>query len=335
LFKRFIPKFVFKSIPSDHYHKLTMAQGVKQQERKNNYFGKVHTLCKANKKAFIVTVDNVTSSQLHQIRQSLRNEATVLMGKNTMVRKAIREVLEECPDYEVILPYIKGNIGLVFTNGDLKKIRSLIISNRVAAPAKVGAIAQCDVSIPSGNTGIQPDKTSFFQALNISTKVVKGAIEIMNETLLVKTGQKVGPSEAELLNMLGVMPFTYGLSVLQVYDEGSIYESSILDISEESLINSFMAGTKNVAALSLQIDFPTVASVPHSIVNGYKKVLGIALATEYSFPAADAVKKILANPAAFAVAPVAAAIAMKAVVAPVKVEEKEESDEDMGLDLFG
>lgn len=110
---------------------------------------------------------------MHQIRQALRGEAVILLGKNTMIRRAIRGFLNEFPDYERLLPYVKGNVGFVFTNKDLKEIREKITANRVAAPARAGAIAPLDVFIPAINTGLDPSKTSFFQGTsNILTFLI-------------------------------------------------------------------------------------------------------------------------------------------------------------------
>lgn len=53
---------------------------------KATYFDKLEGLLEKYKSIFIVTVDNVSSQQMHEIRQSLRAEGVVLMGKNTMVR---------------------------------------------------------------------------------------------------------------------------------------------------------------------------------------------------------------------------------------------------------
>jgi len=89
---------------------------------------------------------------------------------------------------------------------------------KVAAPAKAGSIAPVDVLLPAQNTGLGPEKTSFFQALSIPTKIAKGTIEILNDVNLIKKGEKVGASEAALLNMLGIFPFSYGLIIQQVYD---------------------------------------------------------------------------------------------------------------------
>merc|ERR1712080_485763 len=107
-----------------------------------------------------------------------------------------------------------GNVGFVFTKEDLVSIRDMLLANKVKAPAKAGALAPLDVMVPAQNTGLGPEKTSFFQALNIPTKITKGTIEITNNVNLITAGDKVGMSEATLLNMLGISPFTYGLAAV-------------------------------------------------------------------------------------------------------------------------
>ena len=40
-----------------------------------------------------------------------------------------------------LLPYVKGNIGFVFTNEDLKEIRDLIQENKVGSPLDMCALS--------------------------------------------------------------------------------------------------------------------------------------------------------------------------------------------------
>jgi len=307
---------------------------------KANYFLKLTQLLDEYPKCFIVGVDNVGSKQMQQIRQSLRNDAVLLMGKNTMIRKAIRGHLENNPALEKLLPHIKANVGFVFTNLELVDVREKILENKVSAPAKAGAIAPVDVFIPAQNTGLGPEKTSFFQALSIPTKISKGTIEILNEIHLIKKEDKVGASEATLLNMLNISPFTYGLIIRQVYDSGTVFDPEILDITPEDLRAKFLAGVRNVAAVSLAIGYPTVASVPHSIVNGLKNLIAVAVETDINFKAADRAKEYLKDPSKFAVAaaPVAAAPAKGGSPAKEEKKKKEESEDeeedDMGFGLF-
>ncbi|KAI1105213.1 60S acidic ribosomal protein P0 [Jackrogersella minutella] len=305
------------------------------KQKKAEYFPKLKGLLEEYRSVFLVTVDNVSSQQMHEIRQSLRGEAVVLMGKNTMVRRALKTFIPDSPEYERLLPHVKGNIGFVFTNGDLKTIRDRILDNKVAAPARAGAVAPADVWIPAGNTGMEPGKTSFFQALGVPTKIARGTIEITTDLKLVESGSKVGPSEATLLNMLNISPFTYGLGVSQVYDQGNAFPPSVLDISEEQLLKSFTSAITTIAALSLALNFPTLPSVIHSLVNSYKKVLAVAIETEYSWPEIEQLKDRIANPDAYAAAAGPAAAAETTSAAPAEEEKKEESEEESGDEGFG
>lgn len=303
---------------------------------KSNYFMKITALFDEYPKAFIVNADNVGSKQMQLIRIALRGKGVVLMGKNTMMRKAIRGHLESNPALEKLLPYIKNNVGFVFTKDDLIDMRTVLLENKVRAPARAGAIAPLDVKVPAQATTLGPEKTSFFQALSIPTKITKGTIEILNEVALIKTGEKVGSSESTLLNMLNISPFTYGLLIERVYDSGTIFDPSILDITDDDIVSRFMEGIRNVASVCLAIGYPTMASAPHSIVNGFKKLLAVAVMTDYDFPEADQTKEYLKDPSKFAsavsAAPAAAAAAKPAAAAAK--EESEESDDDMGFGLF-
>lgn len=306
------------------------------RDKKVEYFSKLRELLEEYKSIFIVGVDNVSSQQMHEIRKALRGDAVVLMGKNTMVRRAIRGFLSELPEFEKLLPFIRGNVGFIFTNGDLKDIREVIVSNVVAAPARAGAIAPKDVWVPAGNTGMEPGKTSFFQALGVPTKIARGTIEIVSDVKVVEAEQRVGPSEASLLNMLNISPFTYGLSVVQVYDNGQVFPASILDITDDELVNHFVSAINTIASISLAIGYPTVPSVGHSVVNHYKNVLALSIATDYTFEGSEAIKDRLANPEAYAAAAPAAAASSSdaAPAAEEAAEEAEESDDDMGFGLF-
>ena len=64
----------------------------------------------------------------------------------------------------------------------------------------------------------------------------------------------------------------------------------MLDITDDDLGNLITAGLRNVAAACLELSYPTIASVPHSLINGYKNVLAIAVETDYSFPLAEKVR---------------------------------------------
>ena len=214
----------------------------------------------------------------------------------------------------------------------MKEIREKIIENRVAAPARAGAVAPLDVFIPAGNTGMPPDKTSFFQALGVPTKIARGTIEIVSELKLVVAGAKVGTSEATLLNMLNISPFTYGMTVAQIYDDGQVFGSDVLDVGEEQLLATLQSAIRTISTISLATNFPTLASVMHSLVNSYKNAIAVALETDYSWAEIDELKDRIANPDAYAAAAPAAAAPPSGEdkAAPAAAEESDEESDEGG-----
>lgn len=314
------------------------------KERKGEYFEKMRGLLDTYSKVFVVEVDNVGSNQMQQTRQAMRKDAEILMGKNTLMRKVMKEYLKDHPDhpYSELMPLLRGNVGFVFTNSDLGSIRDKILSNRVPAPARVGSIAPVDVTVPAGPTGCDPGQTSFFQTLQIATKITKGQIEIVNAVPILKKGDKVGSSEAALLQKLNIRPFTYGFVISSIYDNGSVFGAEVLDITPEVLSAQFFNALSKIAAISLHIGYPTQASFPHSIANAFKTLVAITVELEnYTFPKAEPFKAFVKDPSAFlaAAGPVGgdanASAGAAAPAAAAKVEEPEEVDLGGGMDMFG
>merc|ERR1719331_400210 len=225
----------------------------------------------------------------------------MVFGKNTMIRRCIRNLCEDGshPEWMTIVDVMRGNIGFIFTNGELSAIEEVISEFQKPAAAKAGVIAPCSCTIPKGPTGPDPAQTSFFQALNIATKINKGAIEIINDCKVLTAGNKVGTSEAALLTKMGVKPFKYGLVVAHVWD-GGVFDPSVMKISEEVLTTMFMAATGNVAAVCLATGFHTEASYPHVMMNAIMNATAVAAEAGYTeFDAAAKVAEFIADPAAY------------------------------------
>jgi large subunit ribosomal protein LP0 len=69
--------------------------------------------------------------------------------------------------FDKISNQLKGNINLIFTNGDLAEVKAILDQEIRPSPAKAGMIAPKDVSVPAGPTGLDPKQTGFFQNLQI------------------------------------------------------------------------------------------------------------------------------------------------------------------------
>merc|ERR1712195_122874 len=205
----------------------------KKQERKDKVWENTQTCCAKYSKCMFVNVDNVTSKQICIMRKQFREiDAVMCMGKNTLMRKAIKEMqdadIEENksrPHLNIIRDALVLNTGCIFTNGDLSVISKILDSQVRGAPAKVGSLAPKDVIVPAGPTGMDPKQTGFFQALNIQTKIVKAQIEIINPVTVIILGDKVTPSQTALLDKLKIMPFEYKMNIRSFMEGGKLVDA--------------------------------------------------------------------------------------------------------------
>ena len=300
--------------------------------KKTAYLDKLKNLLHSCPRVLIVSGDHVGSKQMQEIRISLRGKAHVLMGKNTMVRTALNQYQEENPDLDLsaLIEVVRGNVGFIFCISEPDEVRKIVLANKVPAAAKAGVLAPIDVTIPAGPTSLDPAQTNFFQALNIATKIVKGQIEIVNDVPLLKTGVKIQMSEQVLLQKLKIHPFSYSLVTKFIYDNGSVFDAAVLDITDKAIHSKIARALANLAAFSREVGMPTEASVPHSITSAFKNLASLVL--EAGIEGVPAVEALKAAAASAAAAPVAksASPAKGAAKAPV-VEEEEEEGGDFNL----
>lgn len=83
---------------------------------------------------------------------------------------------------------------------------------------------------------------------------------------------------------------------MAIYDNGSVFTPEVLNITPEILAAKFSMAVNNVAAISLAVGYPTLASVPHSMINAFKTCVAVAVeCPTYSFEKADPYKEFLAK----------------------------------------
>ena len=326
-------------LPPLHFFVFKMVS----RERKVELLEKLDTFLKTYSKIFIVSADNVGAKQIQYVRKALYGKAEMLFGKNTMRRMLLKKLSGEYPKLAGLIPYMVNNCTLVFTNADVSEIRDVMDEQRIGAPARAGQIAPVDVWVPAGPTKLDPQQTSFFQALNISTKINKGTIQINLDVQVCFKGERVGSSQAVLLQKLDMMPFSYGFEPIAIYDNGDIFSADVLSITDGMVQTYVQQAIKSIEALSLAVDVTTFASVPQVVASTFKSLLETSLAAEYEFdgPLSNAqMLKYLADPEAFtfSAAPAAAAASSGTAAAATEDPDSEsgsESDSDMGMGLFG
>ncbi|XP_042448905.1 60S acidic ribosomal protein P0-like [Zingiber officinale] len=115
-----------------------MVVKLSKEEKKVRYDKKLCSLLDEYGKVLIAAADNVGSNQLQSIRRGLRDDSVILMGKNILIHRCIRFHTEKTgtekignKDFLNLLPLLVGNVGLIFTKGDLKEVSEEVAKYKV------------------------------------------------------------------------------------------------------------------------------------------------------------------------------------------------------------
>jgi len=257
-------------------------------KKKSDYFEKVITLLEEYPKFILINCDNLSSKLIQQLRFSLRSsESVLLMGKNTLIKKALKLRFQEHPEWQQILPFLHQNVGFIFTKGSLTTLRESLQSCTVATTAKAGMVAPNGVVLPKKVTALEPSKTGYFAVLNIPTRITKGNVEILSEVTLCEKGKKVGCSEAAILQLLDIKCFVYGPTIVQCFNE-IMFPPHVLDFTESSLCKAMCDVMEFEEAVSLFQSYQSLHTVPDA-----RFLVAASQETDYSFKDVDGIKDYL------------------------------------------
>jgi len=224
--------------------------------RKTRFLNRFLNKCTTYNQIILFTIDNIPTGHLQLLRSQLRNDKTSLMfGKNTLIKRALKNLsVQYDPNLAKLIPYFKSNVGCLFAHdSDVLQLMYFIEQNGVTANAKPGMIAPCNVNFPKGTpTSLSPEKTSFFQAAGINTKISGGKIEIIKDVALVKEGEVVSETAYRILELLKLKPFKYYMRVQAVYDQGELTDLHLIRQAEKmmkkgvehiSILDRFLSST--------------------------------------------------------------------------------------------
>ncbi|OAG31555.1 large subunit ribosomal protein LP [Nematocida displodere] len=252
-----------------------------KKQRKEQSFERTVDYFSQYKKFLVVDLTSISSRQIQLIRQDIRGKGDFLMGKNTTIKLALKRYIEEHPELRGVEEVIKNNVALIFTNGSLNELEDIFENRKVFSVAKPGNTSQCDHWIEPVFTGLDPGKTSFFQALGIVTKITKGKIEILSRCQALTKGKKVGHSEAALLTLLGITPFVYKMQIVHAFADGKFFDVNYLSITEACVEKMVQDTIASLSAMALGAGYVTESTVDQELMEAIKEALSLAAGAEF------------------------------------------------------
>jgi len=260
-------------------------------QEKTEKIEEIKNLIQQHKVLGVASLQKIRAAQLQGLRRKLKGNASFLVIKNTIIRRAVAECKDK-PGLEGLEEHLTGSNIYLFTNLNPFKLVLILQKSRVKATARAGDIASEDVIVPAGNTGLPPGPIiSQFGSVGIPTRIESGGVWINRDTLVAKEGEAITARLASVLSKLGVKPVEVGLTLKAAYDEGLIITEDQLQLDLEEV----QRNVGEAQALALNLSLNSAYPMPENIRLLLQIVSqeSFALAMNASVPTSDTVAELL------------------------------------------
>ncbi len=265
--------------------------------RNKIFADKLRALAKEYKIIGVVDVESLPAPQFQKIRASIRKTAKVLIVKKNIINLVLAELEKTHPGISALSDKMTGIVGLIFTNDNPFTLYKFVKKNKSSAPAKPGSIAPSDIIVPAGPTGFAPGPIiGELGSFKIKAGINAGKVEIKEDSLVAKEEEEISGALAGILTRLGIEPMEVGLNIKAIYEDGTLYERSILDVDEEAILADIVNETARCHALSIGLGYYTKDNIKHFVGTAGRDSL--ALGVGIAYPAAETISRLLSKASA-------------------------------------
>jgi large subunit ribosomal protein L10 len=223
----------------------------------------------------------VRATQLMTIRKKFRDEIKITVIKNKVAKKAFEKV-KEIKGIGNLSEQLEGQSALMFTNINPFKLNSILSQNKVVLQAKGGDIANKEIIIPAGNTGITPGPVlSEFKEANVATKIDQGSIWVSKDTTVARSGQIISQKLASLMSKLNIKPIEAGISVTFAISDGLIFNESDLGIDLKEYKNELIRSFQEAIALATASSYVTKDTIGPLITRAHQHAVSLSRESRY------------------------------------------------------
>lgn len=227
----------------------------------------------------VVNMENLPAPQLQNMRAQLRGKFLITMTKRRLIKLAFEQTKPNKIGIEKLESCLGGMPALIFTKENPFKLSRTLQKSKSPSPAKAGQTAPRDIVVNKGATSFAPGPIIGELAIaGIKAGVEAGKVAIKEDTLVVKSGEKIKPKVAEILTRLGIHPMEVGLDLVAVLENGVLYGRDVLSIDESEYKKRLSNASRWAFSLANYISYPTKETIRLLIGNAYNdaKSLGVA-----------------------------------------------------------
>jgi large subunit ribosomal protein L10 len=206
----------------------------------------------------VVDITGIPSRQLQDMRRELHGSAELRVSRNTLLVRAIEETDD---GLEALTEYVSGQVGLIGTDDNPFGLFKQLEASKTPAPINAGEVAPDDITIPEGDTGIDPGPfVGELQSVGASARIQNGSIQVLEDSTVLDAGGEVSADLANVLSELGIEPKEVGLDLRAVYADGVLFEPEELELDVDEYRADVEAAAARGRSLSVDAVFPTAGT---------------------------------------------------------------------------
>ncbi|MEM4482661.1 MAG: 50S ribosomal protein L10, partial [Candidatus Methanomethylicia archaeon] len=263
--------------------------------RKQRILEELIQLIRSNEILAIASIRGLRTQQLQEIRKILRERGIHLkIAKNSLFKKALEKCEKKLENIEKLEAQLSDQNAFIFLNENPFTIITLLEKNKVYTEAKAGDIAQNDIIVPAGNTGMTPGPIiSKLNALKIPIKIEEGSIWITKDTVVAKIGDVISQDLADILKRLNIKPIEVKLKLKSIYYKGRVLTGEELKLNIEEYRTSIINAVRSAFKLSIEAVIPTHETMQLIIMKATK--IANKIAEETVIPIPELMPKAIAS----------------------------------------
>jgi len=226
----------------------------------------------------VADLQKVRSSQIQEIRKKLRGKAELLVAKNTILRKAAEKAASGKEHVDQFAESLTGSKVLIFTQMNPFELIIFLNKNKVRVPAKGGDVATSDITVPAGNTGLQPGPViSEFNEAKVQTRIEGGSIFVAKDTVVVHKGDVIPVKIASLLSKLGMKPMEAGLALSYAYDNGLLLGPNDLAFDLDKMRADISSAARLAFGVAVEANIMLPQTAPMIISKAYRQAVAVSV----------------------------------------------------------
>ncbi len=223
----------------------------------------------------VANIERFPSALFQQLRKKLKSSAVVKVSKVRVARMALQQSKVKP---EKLLPHVEKSVALIFTKTNPFELYAFLKKNKGQIYAKPGMIAEDDIVIPAGDTGLPPGPAlSDLKNAGLKVRVQGATIAITEDAVVTKKGQPITAPVASTLAKLDIKPIRVGMNLTACYENGEVFKADVLNIDTEKVFNNFVTAHRSAFNIAFNSEYFTKETTPLLVSKAFREAKAVAL----------------------------------------------------------